>query len=127
MILKKNEWVLFEDGHKECYLEARWSDKYQSFYSFIEIEDENGFIKTKKIFSNKIITEKRKKRTYKKQTDISKMKEIFPIFETQKAYAVEDGTNGCISKGNIKVFYKYYAKSICVEKDGKIYAPMWAK
>lgn len=122
MQLQKNQYVVFPDGHKEGYLEARWSERNQSFYTFIDTEDGES----EKVFSNNIITVERKKRQYKKQTDISKMKEIFPCFETEKAYAVYDGENGYISRGKAKVYYKYYAKSICTEKDGKIYAPVWA-
>lgn len=122
MQLQKNQYVVFPDGHKEGWLEVRWSENDQAFYTFIETENGENEI----VFSNNIITVERKKRQYKKQTDISKMKEIFPCFETEKAYAVCDGTNGCISRHNTKVFYKYYAKSICIEKDGKIYAPIWA-
>ncbi len=125
MVLKKNQYVIFEDGHKEGYLEARWSDKNNAFYAFIENEDKNGYTERKKIFSTNIITEEHK-RTYKKQTDIFKMKEIFPVFETEKAFAVEDGSNGYISRNKNKIYYKYYAKSICIKKNGKTYAPIWA-
>lgn len=129
MELNKNQLVVFTDvdgsQFTEGYLEVRWSDKFNSFYSFTrtDAEDERTG-KPVKLFSTTII--EKKKRTYKKQEDISKMKEIEVAFETEKAYAVFDGTNGAVCRCNTKVFYKFYAKSICIEKDGKIYAPMWA-
>jgi len=51
---------------------------------------------------------------------------IYPDFETEKAFAILTGSNGCITSNNQKDFYTYIAKSICIEKDGKIYAPIWA-
>lgn len=117
--LEKNEYVLFSNGTKAGYFEARYDTIAKSFYIFAE---ETG----EKLYSNDVrIKPTRKKREYKKQTDISKMKEIHPLAETEKAYQVEDGSNGLIGKG-CKVYYKYYAKSICVVDNGKIYAPIWA-
>lgn len=129
MELSRNQLVVFTDvdgtQFTEGYLEARWSDKNNAFYSFSQtgaIDEETG--KHVKLFSNEII--EKAKRAYKKQTDITKMKEIEVAFETEKAYAVFDGTNGAVCRCNTKVFYKFYAKSICIEKDGKVYAPVWA-
>lgn len=117
--LEKNEYVLFPNGTKVGYLEARYDAITKSFYIF---DDETG----EKLYSNDVhIKPARKKREYKKQTDISKMKEIHPLSETEKAYCVEDGSNGLIGKG-CRVYYKYYAKSICVIDNSKIYAPIWA-
>lgn len=126
MELSRNQLVVFEDGHTEGYLEAKWSEKYQAFYSIKTVVDEEGYTEKVKIFSNTIIDKPARKRAYKKQTDISKMKEIEVAFETEKAYAVFDGTNGAVCKCNMKTFYKFYAKSICVVCDGKVYAPVWA-
>lgn len=117
--LEKNEYVLFPNGKKAGYLETKYDTTAKSFYIYDEEINE-------KIYSNDVhITPARKKREYKKQTDISKMKEIHPLSETEKAYRVEDGSNGLIGKG-CRVYYKYYAKSICVIDNGKIYAPIWA-
>lgn len=119
MQLKSNQYVVFEDGHKEGYLEARWSERNQAFYSFIETEDGN-----KKIFSTDIREkEPRKKRT---TTNNAPMREIHPCGETEKAYVVCTGTNGKVSRGNIKYYYEYVAKSICKVEDGKVFAPIWA-
>ena len=125
MEINKNQLVIFKevDGteRKAGYLEVRYSNKYNAFYVFSDIEENT------KLFSNTIINKPiRKKREYTKQTDISKMKEIFPIGETEKAYIVLDGSNNKITKGNTKQYYKYYAKSICVIDNNKIYAPIWA-
>ena len=117
MELNKNQVVVFEDGHKEGYLEARWSERAKAFYSF----NEDG----EKIYSVDI----REKATREKragQTSKSQMVEIYPVCETEKAYGLYDGTNGCITRGNIKVFYKWVAKSLCTVEDGKVLAPYWA-
>ena len=121
--LEKGEYVIFSDGRKEGYTEARWSCQDGAFISFFDI---NGEEREDPLLSNEVIKVERKKRNYKKQTDISKMKQIFPFRELEKSYQVEDGSNGCIGRGNVKVYYKYYAKSICVVENGKIYAPIWA-
>lgn len=123
--ITKNQLVIFKelDGkdRKVGWLEIRYSEKEQSFYVFSNIDERI------KLYSNTIIEKpKRKKCEYVKQTDISKMKEIFPCGETEKTYQIEAGTNGCISKGNIKVYYSYIAKSLCVVENNKIYAPIWA-
>jgi len=122
MELKKNQYVVFSDGHKEGYLEAQWSEKAQAFYSVITI-DVDGYKERKKIYSTDIRTkEARKSGNISK----SKMIVIYPDFETEKAFAILTGSNGCITSNNQKDFYTYIAKSICIEKDGKIYAPIWA-
>ena len=126
MEISRNQLVLFEDGHTESYLEAKWSEKYQAFYSIKTVVDEEGYTQKVRVFSNTIIEKPVRKHAYKKQTDISKMKEIEVAFETAKAYAVFDATNGAVCKCNMKTFYKFYAKSICVVCDGKVYVPVWA-
>lgn len=127
-ILEDRDRVIFTDvdGKKieADMLWAQYSLRDGAFYIFSDYTDEDG--KPIKLLSNEVISKLKRKRAYKKQTDISKMKEIDVEYETEKAYAVCDGSNGCISKQNNKTFYKFYAKSICVEKDGKIYAPIWA-
>lgn len=118
MILNKNQVVVFEDGHSEGYLEARWSERSQAFYSFTEDGE--------KIYSTTII-EKAKKSTKKfvpnkKNCTVN----IIPCGETEKAYQIYDGSNGLIGRGQ-KSYYKYIAKSICyIDEDGNIYAPNWA-
>ena len=121
--LEKGEYVIFADGAKHGCTEARWRYSNQAFVSFY---DKDGVDREEPIYSNEVIKIERKKREYKKQTDISKMKQIFPCGESKKSYQVEDGTNGCITRGNRREYYKYYAKSICVVEDGKVYAPVWA-
>ena len=51
MQLKKNQYVVFEDGHKENHLQARWSERNQDFISYKETEDGE----TIKMFSTTII------------------------------------------------------------------------
>lgn len=119
MTLERNQLVVFENGHTEGYLEARWSDRHQAFYSFTDDGE--------KIFSTAVIEKPvRKSRKFVPSAKTCTVL-IIPCGETEKAYCIEDGTNGCITRGNRKVYYKYIAKSICyTAADGKIYAPMWA-
>jgi len=122
--LENGEYVVFADGKKHGRAEYRWSYRNQAFISFY---GKNGEDREEPIFSNEVIKIERKKRKYKKQADISKMKQISPCGESEKAYQVEDGTNGRITRGNMRCYYKYYAKSICVvTEDGRIYAPVWS-
>ena len=119
MQLSKNQFVVFEDGHKEGYLEARWSDRNNAFYSFTD----DG----KKIFSTTIIEKASKKKSKFVPSAKSCTVKITPCGETEKSYRLYDGTNGCVSRGNTKIYYKYIAKSICyTDEEGNIYAPAWA-
>lgn len=127
--LEDNDLVVFTDVDgkkiKAGIMWAVWSHRNKAFYIFSDHEDEDGH--PIKLWSNEVIQKApRKKRAYKKQTDITKMKEIDVAYETEKAYAVCTGNNGCISRGNAREFYTFYAKSICVEHEGKVYAPVWA-
>lgn len=120
MQLLKNQLVRFKDGHSEGWLEARWSEKNQAFYSFTEDGE--------KIFSTDIITKQAPKRknpaaTGNRNTCTVK---ITPCGETEKAYQLYDGSNGRIGRG-LRHYYKYVAKSICwTDENGNIYAPKWA-
>ena len=82
MELKKNQVVVFEDGHKEGYLEARWSEKAQAFYSY----NEDG----ERIYSTTI--EEKKSRTKKQFAPSEKTCTVLihPIGETEKAYQIEE-------------------------------------
>lgn len=120
MILQKNQLVVFPDGHKEGYLEARWSTKHQCFYSF----NEDG----EKIYST--VIEEKPVRKNKKFVPgpTTCTKQIFPCGETEKSYRLNDGSNGKITRGNMRVYYKYIAKSICyIDENGNIFAPIWAE
>ena len=127
-VLEDRDRVIFTDiDGKKIEAGISWavySLRDEAFYIFSDYTDEYG--EPIKLFSNEVIYKPKRKRTYKKQTDISKMKEIDVEYETEKAYAVCTGSNGCVCPWNSKTFYKFYAKSICVEKDGKVYAPIWA-
>ena len=117
MELKKNQFVVFADGHKEGYLEARWSERNKAFYSF----DENG----EKIFSTTIIEKSAHKTGFKPSAKNCTV-EIHPYGETEKAYAIHDGGNGKVGRG-FKSYTKHIAKSICyVDESGNIFAPAWA-
>lgn len=124
MELSKNQYVVFQNGEKHGYLEARWSERAQAFYTITE--GENG--ETLRLYSTDIrekLARKRKAAFVPSATTCTV--KIFPCGETEKAYRIEDGSNGCISRGNMRVYYKYIAKSICwVSPDGSIYAPQWA-
>jgi len=117
MVLKKNQFVVFEDGHKEGRLEARWSERNQAFYSF----NDDG----EKVFSTKII-EKAARKTKFNPSAKNCTVEVYPYGETEKAYAIHDGSNGKVGRG-FKSYTKYIAKSVCfVDENGKIFAPAWA-
>ena len=118
MELTKNQQVVFPNGKKEGHLEARWSEKYQAFYTFTEDGE--------KLFSTTI--EEKPARAGKKFTPNVKncKKQITPCGETEKAYIVYDGDNGYIGSKR-KTYYKYIAKSICyTDENGNIFAPIWA-
>ena len=118
MQLKSSQLVVFEDGHTEGYLEARWSDRKQAFYSFTE--------EGEKIYSTMVIEKPaRKKRKFTPNQKNCTI-QIMPCGETEKAYIVEDGCNGYITRGNRKEYYKYIAKSICyTDENGNVFAPKW--
>ena len=118
MELSKNQLVVFEDGHKEGYLEARWSERAQAFYSF----SEDG----EKMFSTTIIDKPQRKGGKFTPNAKNCTVQIDPIGETEKAYQIEDGSNGKVGRG-CKVYYKFIAKSICYkDEDGRVFAPAWA-
>lgn len=118
MQLKKNQIVVFENGCKEGYLEARWSERNQAFYTFTKDGE--------KIFST-IVEEKlvRKSSKFIPNADNCKVM-INPCCETEKAYQIYDGSNNRVGRG-LKHYYKYISKEICyVDQNGNIYAPSWA-
>ena len=117
--LERNEYVVFDiDGkeRKAGWLEARWSRKQNAFW----ITDDND----ERIYSNDVREKAPRKKTKKRNN--APMVEIHPDTSTEKAYGIVDGTNGCVTKQNMKVYYKWVAKSVCKVEDGKIYAPIWA-
>lgn len=120
MELEKDEYVVFNVRGKEVkegWLEARWSRRENAFKHWDE--EEGGWI-----FSNDVRNKPPRKKT--KRSDNAPMVEIFPETSTEKAYGILDGTNGCVTKQNMKVYYKWVAKSICKVEGGRIYAPIWA-
>lgn len=118
MILAKNQVVVFENGHKEGYLEARWSEKYQAFYTFTEDGE--------RIYSTTIETKPERKKAKFIPNAKNCPVRIIPCGETEKAYQVYDGSNGHVGRTQ-KSYYKYIAKSICyIDENGNIYAPIWA-
>ena len=119
MKLKENEVVVFENGTVEGWLEARWSEKAQAFYTITEDRQ--------RLYSTNIQTKTpRGKRKFTPSAKACRV-EVFPYRETEKAYVVEDGGNGCVSRSNCRIYDKYIAKSICyVDAEGRIFAPIWA-
>ena len=121
--LGKDEYVVFENGRKEGTAEARYPLKAQAFYTILK--DENNEII--RLYSNDVRKKSSKGKEKFQPSQESCKVEIEPAYETEKAYALYDGTNGMISKQNMKVYYKFIAKSICyVDENGKIFAPAWA-
>lgn len=119
--VKSNELVLFSDGSTASWREVT----YQFPYGFYNHEKFPRWREMPiELFSNEIIEKPRKKSTRKKQTDITKMREIEVDHETEKAYAIYAGDNGSIV--HPRSFYEYVAKSVCIVEDGKVYAPHWA-
>ena len=118
MILSKNQVVVFENGAREGYLEARWSERNQAFYTF----NNNG----EKIYSNTIETKSIRRKAKFNPNKESCTVQIYPCGETEKAYQIYDGSNGKVGRDQ-KSYFKYIAKSICyIDKNGNIYAPSWA-
>ncbi len=127
MQLERNQVVVFENGERHDYLEARWSEMHQAFYTFVE--DEDSPRGKRRIYST-TIEEKPSRKNAKKFSPTAKNcpVQITPCGETEKAYIVCTGTNGCIVPGNIKYFYGYVAKSVCyVDENANVFCPVWAK
>lgn len=127
MTLNKNQVVVFPNGIRKGYLEARWDDKYKAFYTFID--DEDAPRGNRRVYST-TIEEKPVRKSSKKfvpsATACTVLLDV--VGETEKAYMVCTGTNGCITRGNLKVFHEFVAKSICyVDENGNIFCPVWAK
>lgn len=128
-VLGKDEYVLFENGKKEGGSEVRYSFKKQAFYT--ELTDANGeIVRDEDGHPIRIYSNNRQKKEKAKNGKFTPSAEkctvqIFPEFETEKAYAIFAGTNGLVK--NVKVYYSYIAKSICWEdENGKVFAPAWA-
>lgn len=118
MTLNKNQFVVFENGEKQGYLEARWSERNQAFYTFTDDGE--------KIFSNTIETIPERKSSKFIPTAKNCTKHITPCDETENAYQIYDGSNGRVGRGS-RPYFKYIAKSICyIDENGDIYAPSWA-
>lgn len=118
MTLNKNQYVLFENGTQEGWLEARYSEKHQAFYTFTD--------EGEKIFSTDVREKESKKRKAFVPTSKNCTKLITPYAETEKVYIVYDGSNGLVGRGQ-KSYSKHIAKAICyIAEDGKIFAPTWA-
>lgn len=118
MQLAKNELVVFENGRKEGYLEARWSERQKAFYTFTDDGE--------KIYSTTIeVKPERKNRKFVPSVKNCTV-QIQPIGETEKAYIIYDGSNGKVGRG-CKSYHKFVAKSICyVDENGNVFSPVWA-
>lgn len=123
MELKKGQIVVFENGHEADVMEARWSETHKAFYYASDETDEEG--KRKIFFSDVVINKESRKNRKFVPSEKNCKKQIYPISETEKAYVIEDGTDGHIK--HTKEYFKYIAKSICfVDEEGRIFAPVWA-
>lgn len=121
MELTKTQCVLFENGRKEGYLEARWSDKYQSFITW----DDDG----NKMFSTNIIENPKRKKSAKKFAPSAATcpVQIFPCGENEKCYILSVAYGPLKGGAPSKIHYDYIAKSICyVNEQGEIFKPIWA-
>lgn len=127
MELNRNQYVVFSNGVKHDYLEARWSDKYGGFIIFLMnengnyLKDENG--KRMVLISNDV----REKAPRKSKKHVPSAKnctvEIDVCDTTEKAYAYYTGLFGV----NGKPHKEWVAKSVCYEtEDGRVFAPQWA-
>ena len=125
--LERNQVVVFPNGERHGYLEARWCNIAQAYVTFVDDDnDERGYTE---LYST-TIEEKPIRKTGKKFVPSAKNCPVLinPCGETEKAYIVCTGTNGCITRSNIRYYYEYVAKSICyVDGSGNVYCPVWAK
>ena len=126
MELQMNQLVVFENGQKAGLMEGvRWNEKHQAFCLVTDEEDEEG--NWIRLYSNTIVEKIQRKRGKFVPSREKCTMQIYPTGETEKAYQIEDGSNGKIGRSSCKEYYKWIAKSICfTDEDGKIYAPAWA-
>ena len=123
--LNRNQYVLFSNGDKQGYLEARWSSRHNAFYTIAEDEDGSHY----RLYSTDVYEKPtRKKAAFVPTADNCPVRLDNITGETDKAYVVYIGDNGCIVPANRKVFYGYVAKSVCyVDDKGVVFCPVWAK
>lgn len=121
MSLERNEYVVFPNGERHGYLECRWSEKAQAFFTF---DEETG----EKIFSTKIeVKERKSKKAPFVPSPKTCTKPLFPERETEKCYITTSAYGKLKGGAPSKTWYHYTAKSICwVDENGNIYAPVWA-
>lgn len=125
MELERNQLVVFENGYKAGYLEARWSNRNQAFYYVSDEVDEDG--KRIRYYSTNVIEKPVRKSKKFVPSEKSCTVQIYPLAESEKAYQIEDGTNGLVGRSQCKEYYKWVAKSVCfVDESGNIFAPLWA-
>ena len=128
MELKSNQYVVFSNGDKHGYLEARWSDKYGAFINYLR--DENNWPirdpetgKSVFLLSNDVREKAPRKRKKFVPSAANCPKELDVCDETEKAYAYYTGLYGL----NGKPHKEWIAKSVCyVDENGKVFAPLWA-
>lgn len=121
MELEKNQCVLFENGRKEGYLEARWSEKYQSFITW----DDDG----NEMHSTNIIEKPSRKKSVRKFTPSATTCtiQIFPCGEAEKCYITAVAYGPLKGGAPSKIHYEYTAKSICyINEQGDIFKPIWS-
>lgn len=127
MELTSKQLVVFEGGRKAGWLEAVWDERKQAFWTTTdEIDPETGG--PRRIWSTTVI-EKPARKSSKKFVPGRESCPVLirPVGQTEKAYQIEDGTNGLIGRHTCRIYYKYVAKSVCfVDENGDIYAPVWA-
>lgn len=127
MELKSNELVLFPNGETAGLINGvMWSERHQAFRFCSSDLDEDG---NPVIYYSTTIIQKPERKSRKKFTPSKESctVQIFPLGETDKAFEIEDGSNGKIGRSTCKTYSKYVAKSICyIDENGKIFAPLWA-
>lgn len=125
--LKRNQVVVFPNGERHGYLEACWSNLYQAYVTFVDDDDDpRGYTE----LLSTTIEEKPIRKSNRKFVPNAKNcpVQIKPCGETEKAYIVCTGTNGCVTRSNIRYYYEYVAKSVCyLDENGNVYCPVWAK
>ena len=123
MELKRDQLVVFENGHKASNLEVIWDRKHEAFCLVTDDLDEEG--NRIRLYSTTVVDKPIRARSKFTPSAESCTVQILPVGETEKAYQVPDGSNGKI--GHRREFFRYIAKSICyVKQDGAIFAPSWA-
>lgn len=123
--LTRNQYVLFSNGDKQGYLEARWSSRHNAFTTVVVDEDGERI----RLYSTDVYEKATRNKAEFMPTATNCPVRLDNITgETDKAYIVCVGDNGSMIPSKLRYFYKYVAKSVCyVDENGVVFCPVWAK